>query len=171
MMSKKLFLMTACLIGSLTPLPAQAQFAYGGDSDIFIDAEKATYKGNLTILEGSVDIRQGETRLLSDIMDIYRDETPQTSAEGVPMGAVTRIVAKGNFKYITPDSLVTGDKGVYERKTGIIVVTGNVVVTQPSGNTATTDRLTYNVKTETILFEGNCLGKTCESRPTLRIGN
>lgn len=171
MIMRKSVVTLAAILGGFIAMPAHAQFAYGGDADIFINAEKATYKGNLTILEGSVDIQQGDTRLLSDVMDIYRDGIEKTSTNGTSMGAVTRIVAKGNFKYVTPDSTVTGNKGIYERRTGIIVVTGNVKIIQVTGNTATTDRLTYNVKTGTIKFEGNCLGRDCANRPTVRIGN
>jgi len=66
---------------------------------------------------------------------------------------------------------VTGDRGVYERDKGIITVTGNVKVRQPGGNTASTDKLVYNVKTETIRFSGQCQGNDCSGRPTIRLGN
>lgn len=152
-----------------TTAPAKAQFNFGGNSDIYIVAEKATYKGRLTILEGDVKVRQGESQIHSDIMHIYREEAPKDSGASAPLGAVQRIEAMGNFKYSTPENTVIGTKGVYKRSTGLIVVTGNVKVRQESGNTATTDRLTYNVKTETIRFEGDCLGKECQDRPTIRI--
>lgn len=150
-------------------VPAQAQFNFGGNSDIYIVAEKATYKGRLTILEGDVKVRQGESQIHSDIMHIFREDAPKNSDASAPLGAVKRIEAMGNFKYSTPENTVIGTKGVYKRSTGIIVVTGNVKVRQQSGNTATTDRLTYNVKTETIRFQGDCLGKECQDRPTIRI--
>ncbi len=149
--------------------PAAAQFSFGGDSDILIDAEKATYQGRTTRLEGNVDVRQGEAQIFSDIMFIYRAERPKDGSTTTPFGAVTRIEAEGNFRYITPESTVTGDKGVYERQTGVITVTGKVKVVQKSGSTATTDKLTYNVKTETIRFQGDCLGKQCTGRPSVRI--
>ncbi|MGJ8562888.1 MAG: LptA/OstA family protein [Alphaproteobacteria bacterium] len=148
---------------------AHAQLNFGGDADILIDAEKATYKGRTTILEGAVDVRQGNAQIFSDTMNIYRAEAVPNAEESVALGAVTRIEAEGNFKYITLESTVTGNRGVYERSAGIITVTGNVKVVQKSGNTASTDRLIYNVKTETIRFAGDCLGKQCQDRPSIRI--
>ena len=150
--------------------PAQAQFSFGGDEDILIDAVKATYKGQETILEGSVDVRQGTAQIFSDIMHIYREKAAPTNEQSAALGVVTRIEAEGNFKYITPDSTVTGQRGVYERITGIITITGNVKVVQASGNVANTDKLIYDVKTETIRFTGNCLGKRCKNRSSIRIG-
>ncbi len=161
-----------CLIAvfMLPAISAQAQI-FGGDDPINVVAEKATYEGGLTILEGKVDITQGVARIQSNKMNIYRGEAPADTSGGLRLGAVNRIDARGNFRYTTPDNIVTGDRGVYERDKGIITVTGNVTVRQPGGNTATTDQLVYNVKTETIRFSGKCQGKECESRPTIRIGN
>ncbi len=154
----------------LPAIPAQSQI-FGGEDPINVVAEKATYEGGLTVLEGKVDIKQGVARIQSDTMKIYRGEAPSGETSSLKLGAVNRIDARGNFRYTTPDNTVTGDRGVYERAKGIITVTGNVTVRQPGGNTATTDQLVYNVKTETIEFSGKCQGKECENRPTIRIGN
>lgn len=148
---------------------ASAQFGLGGDQDIFVNATKATYKDRLTILEGNVDVRQGDAQILSNIMHIYRAKADPGADESIKMGAVTRIEAEGDFIYITPDTRVTGKRGVYERDKDLITVTGNVKVRQTSGNTASTDKLFYNVKTETIRFAGDCLGKNCKSRPSIRL--
>lgn len=165
-MSRLMFLITAFLSFAA---PASAQFGQGGDQDIFVNATKATYKDRLTILEGAVDVRQGDAQILSDIMHIYRAKADDAADGSIQMGAVTRIEAEGSFVYITPDTRVTGLRGVYERDTDMITVTGDVKVTQTSGNTATTDKLFYNVKTETIRFAGDCLGKDCKSRPSIRL--
>lgn len=151
------------------PLPASAQFSVDGDEDIIINAEKATYRGRQTILEGKVDVKQGDATIQSDKMNIYRADASQTATEGLALGEVTLIEAEGNFVYITPESTVKGNRGVYERLSGIITVTGNVTVVQKSGSTASTDKLIYNVKTETIRFTGNCVGQGCGGRSTLRI--
>jgi lipopolysaccharide export system protein LptA len=149
---------------------AQAQMSMGGNDDIIVKAQTATYKGKLTILKGSVDVVQGNARILSDIMHIYRESSGPTSAGiSLKLGAVTRIEADGNFRYETPDSVVTGDRGVYVQERNLITVTGNVKVVQKSGNTAETDKLFYDVKTETIRFAGNCLGRNCKGRPSLHV--
>jgi len=154
----------------LVSVPAQAQI-FGGDEPIKVLAEKATYEGGLTVLVGNVDVTQGVARIRSDNMNIYRSEADGETSGSLKLGAVTRIDARGNFRYTTPDNNVTGDRGVYERDKGIITVTGNVKVRQPGGNTASTDKLVYNVDTETIRFSGKCQGSDCSGRPTIRIGN
>lgn len=160
----------SALILTTISLPAQAQ-VFGGDEPIKVLAEKATYEGGLTVLVGNVDVTQGVARIRSDEMNIYRSEADGETSGSLKLGAVNRIDARGNFHYTTPDNDVTGDRGVYERDKGIITVTGNVKVKQPGGNTATTDKLVYNVKTETIRFSGKCQGSDCSGRPTIRIGN
>ena len=148
--------------------PAHTQ-VFGGDEPIKVLAEEATYEGGLTVLVGNVDVTQGTARIRSDKMNIYRSETNDETNEGLKLGAVNRIDASGNFRYTTPENNVTGDQGVYERDKGIITVTGNVKVMQPGGNTATTDKLIYNVNTETIRFSGKCQGRDCSGRPSIRL--
>jgi len=151
-------------------VPGQAQ-VFGGDEPIKVLAEKATYEGDLTVLVGSVDVTQGVARIQSDKMNIFRSRADGEASGSLKLGTVNRIDARGNFRYTTPENNVTGDRGVYERDKGIITVTGNVKVKQPGGNTASTDKLVYNVNTETIRFSGKCQGSDCSGRPTIRIGN
>ena len=151
-------------------VPAEAQ-VFGGDTPIKVIAKTATYEGGLTILVGNVDVKQGTARIQSDTMNIYRAEADNDVSGSLQLGAVNRIDARGNFRYTTPDNTVSGDRGVYERGKGIITVTGNVKVRQSGGNTASTDKLIYNTKTESIRFSGQCQGSDCSGRPSIRIGN
>ena len=145
-------------------------FGFGGDKPIFVKANKATYKGGLTILTGDVDVRQGDSKILSDVMYLYRAEAPAGSTDSIQLGAVTKIDARGKFIYISPGNDVRGDRGVYQRDTELITVTGNVKAKQPQGNIANTERLTYNVRSKTIRFDGNCVGQGCKNRSTIRFG-
>ena len=154
----------AALVLGLSTETAMAQFSFDGDSKILINAEKATYEGNKTRLEGNVDVRQGDAQILSDTMNIYRRKRPSTDLADTSLGVVTRIEAEGNFKYVTPDSTVTGNSGVYQRDRGVIIVTGNVILQQANGSRVSGDKLTYNVKTKKTRFgdecpEGNCNGR------------
>jgi len=160
----------SALILTAIATPVQAQ-VFGGDDPIKVLAEQATYEGGLTILVGNVDVTQGVARIQSDKMNIYRSETDEDTNGSLKLGAVNRIDARGNFRYTTPDNNVTGDRGVYERDKGIITVTGNVKVKQPNGNMASTDKLIYNVKTESIRFSGKCQGSDCSGRPTITLNS
>jgi len=135
--------------------------AFGGDTPINITADTATYTGGLTTLAGNVDVKQGKNRTQSNEMDIFRHEAKNNANGSLTLGPIRRIDAKGQFRYTTPDNIVTGDRGVYERDKEIMTVTGKVKVKQPSGSTADTDKLIYNVKTETIRFTGDCQGQGC----------
>ena len=146
--------------------------AFGDDTPIDITADTATYMGGLTVLTGNVDVKQGNNRTNSNEMDIFREEAKGESEGSLKLGAIRRIDAKGDFKYTTPENLVTGDRGVYERGKEIMTVTGDVKVKQPSGSTAETNKLIYNVKTETIRFTGDCQGQGCSpGRQSVTIRN
>jgi len=162
---------TVLLTVFLVAAPAQAQFSFGGDEPILIEAKKATYKGNLTVLTGNVDVRQGDAQILSDEMKIYRKSGKDESVASSTLGVVTRIEASGNFEYITPENKVTGTRGVYVRETGQITVTGNVELTQPSGSTVRGDKLTYFIKTKNARIGDACVGENCSGRVQFEIEN
>lgn len=148
---------------------AQAQLTFEGDQAILVDADKATYKGAKTVLEGNVDVRQGEAQIRSDKMEILRTSKDDNIENAKDLGLVTRIDATGNFKYVTPENTVVGDRGVYERNKGIITVTGNVKLIQPSGSEVTGDRLVYNIQSKNANFGDRCVGANCTKRVTFTL--
>lgn len=149
---------------------AMSQIDAEGDSDIFVKAEKATYSGSTTLLEGSVDVKQGDTRILSDKMHIYRaDNKGDNSSANLVLGEVVRIEAEGSFEYITPANRVTGDKGVYKRDTGIFIVTGDVTYIQASGSQVRGKRLIYDVESRSAKFDNPCVGDDCSGRVRFNI--
>jgi len=153
-----------------------AQESFGtSDAPIFVKAEKATYKGNLTLLHDKVNVQQGEAVIMSDKMEIHRQEKAETetdAAEGsLSLGAVTKIIATGNFRYENPETTVTGNKGIYYRNRGVIVVTDNVKVSQPSGSVVTGDKMVYDLKTDRVKFGDECSGNDCDGgRVSIQIG-
>lgn len=149
------FILAAALACGISA-PAMAQFAFGGDAPIAVDADRAEYKGQLTILTGQVQVVQEDVRILSDRMDLYRADLG-----GGRLGDVTRIDATGNFYYITPQEEVRGEKGVYEQDKDRITVTGNVVLKDSEGNLASADRLVYDLTTKEAFLDGNCKGRQC----------
>jgi len=136
------------------PAHAQVQFGFGGNDPIAVEAEKATYKGGLTILETNVIARQADTIVMADRMDIFREQSDSANsiAGSLRLGALQRIEAEGNFRFENPENIVTGDKGTYLADREIFIVTGNVVLTQPSGSSVSGKRLVYNLKTRAARF-------------------
>lgn len=136
-------------------------FAFGGDGPIDITADRAVYVGGKTDLFDNVVVDQNNASIHSDTMSIFRREATSEADGSLRLGEVNKIIATDNFRYITPENDVTGNRGVYERDKNLITVTGDVLVKQPGGNTAKTDKLTYDTITETIRFSGNCQGRDC----------
>jgi lipopolysaccharide export system protein LptA len=93
-------------------------------------------------LSGRVEIMQGDNRLRADRL---RGESSG--------GEVTRVTVSGDVYYVTPSETIRGDQAVYTTATGVIVITGDVVLTQ-GRNVLTGSRLTYNVDTGSAEMEG-----------------
>jgi len=146
--------------------PALAQFSPNNSGPTSIDADTGYIAAdNIFRLEGQVDVRQGETRILSDKMDIYT----KGSASNLTSGNFERVIATGNFYYLTPDQEVRGDKGVYEKSTETFTVTGNVILVQSDDNVVTGDRLVYNLTTNEARIAGTCKGRKCGRKGRVRI--
>jgi len=153
--------------------PSLAQVSFGNDSPIDVKAERATYRGAKTILSGDVRVKQKDATILADQMDLFRAEnkiTPVGTEDSfIKLGNINRIVAIGNFKYITPENRVTGDKGVYERDKEIITVTGNARFVQNNGSSVTGNKMVYDLNTNKARVDGNCEGRDCKKKDRIEI--
>ena len=157
----------AALLGAAIfalPISAHAQFVSGGNAPTTISADNADYQGNKTILTGGVDVRQADVRVLADKMTVY-----SSGSGGLTENDFSRIVAEGNFYYLTTDQEVRGNKGVYTKVDDTFVVTGNVILKQDDGNIVTGDKLYYNLTTRNARVVGNCKGRKCGSKGRVNI--
>jgi len=153
------FLLTLLLMLAAPALAQTAEIPFGfeGDDPIFVDADKATYNGGVTLLENNVTVRQGDTTVSSDRMEIYREASESNTISGsLRLGALRRIEALDNFRFENPENIITGDKGVYFADREIFIVTGNVVLVQPGGSTVEGNRLVYNLKNRSAKFGSEC---------------
>jgi len=148
---------------------ARPIFGFDGDGPIDVTAQQATYYGGTTDLAGDVVVVQDGSTIYSNDMKILRDAAENQGAGTISLGAVREIIATGDFRYLTEENDVRGDKGVYERDKSLMTVTGEVTVIQPGGNTVSTDRLIYDTVTETIRFSGQCQGRDCGSGDRTKI--
>lgn len=146
------------------PSTAHAQFVSGSTASTTIAADRVEYRGNITVLTGQVDVRQGDVRVLADRMEIY---SPSTG--GLAQNDFSRVVADGNFYYLTSDQEVRGEKGVYTKQDDTFVVTGDVILKQPDGNVITGNKLYYNLGTRNARVVGTCKGRRCGSEGRVNI--
>lgn len=139
------------------PGAAFAQFSSDSSAPTILDADDAFTSNGVITLVGQADIRQGDVRLLADRVQIYTEG----GGDGlIATSGFTRMVATGNFYYITPEQEVRGDKGVYTRANETFVVTGDVVLLQDD-SVVTGTRLNYNLQTREAQVAGECEGRKC----------
>lgn len=154
---------TALTLTAFMPTQAYAQFSFQGNGATEITADDLSSQGNHTILRGQADIRQGDTRILADRVDLY------TRGGGLTQNSsIDRVVAKGNFYYITPDQEVRGEQGVYQQASESFTVTGDVILVQGE-NVVTGDKLVYNMNNEAARVTGTCKGRKCGSKGRVKV--
>lgn len=147
--------------------PSLAQFSpnnSSGPTDISADSANVV-DNNVLRLKGQVDIRQGDTRILADAVDV----STNGSANDLNSNDFERVVATGNFYYLTPGQEVRGEKGVYEKSSETFTVTGNVILLQGEDNVVTGDRLIYNLTTNEARIVGSCKGRKCGRKGRVNI--
>lgn len=152
--------------GLIISVSASAQFSTDNTAPIDAGADSIDYGEGKIKLAGQVDVRQGDVRILSDSMEIYTGRQDNTDLDAQDF---SKIVAKGNFYYLTPDQEVRGEQGVYERKTETFTVTGNVILLQGEDNVITGDRLIYNLSTNEARIVGSCKGRKCGRKGRVNI--
>lgn len=143
---------------------AHAQFAGAAGGNIELYADDAVSSKGVTTLTGQVDARQDDVRILADRMVIY-SKPSGNGADGAPAlgtaaGDIERIVATGNFFYITPTQEVRGDKGVYMATEDTFEVTGNVILTQEDSVVRGT-QLIYELGSQKARVISECKGRQC----------
>jgi len=146
------------------PISAHAQFVQNSSAPTTISADNAEYQGTTTILTGAVDVRQGDVRIIADKMTVY-----STSAGGLTENNFSRIVADGNFYYLTSDQELRGERGVYTKEDDTFVVSGDVILKQQDGNVVTGEKLYYNLGTQHARVVGTCKGRKCGSKGRVNI--
>lgn len=154
-----IFIAASCL-----PFTAHAQFDIRSNAPTKITADLADYQADRTILTGAVDVRQGDVRIIADKMTVFT-----SGAAGLNAGSFDKIIAEGNFYYLTSDQEVRGESGVYTKENETFVVSGDVILKQADGNVVTGDKLYYNLQTESARVVGTCNGRKCGSKGRVNI--
>jgi lipopolysaccharide export system protein LptC len=95
----------------------------GGPIDISADATEFISSQNINRWIGHVDVRQGDSQLVADQMDIHFAQGDDRAAR-----EIERIEATGSVAYVTPLEVARGDRGVYLTSTESITLTGDVTL-------------------------------------------
>lgn len=152
---------------ALFATPALAQFAGNSGAPISIEADDSRLEGGLAIFTGQVDARQGDVRILTDKMTITGRQSDGSGISSAT-GDIKKIVAVGNFYYITPTQEVRGEQGIYTQSDNNFTVTGDVILLQDD-SVVTGDKLIYNLDTEKARVVSDCQGRKCGEKQRVRV--
>ena len=96
--------------------PEADDFAFGGSGPVDVIADVGIYKGAFTDLRGNVRVDQEGSVITADQMDVFRTERGAGAGGSVKLGAIEKLDATGNFRYLTDENDIRGHNGVYQRK-------------------------------------------------------
>ena len=138
----------APITGAWPPAAAQDQGPFGGFKhdrtapiEITSNALEVRQAENLAIFSGDVVAGQGTLRLTADRLDVAYDD----AAEGNPeTGQITNMQAHGNVFISNGAETAQGERAEYDVDTGLITMTGSVVLTQGE-NVISGQRLVINL--------------------------
>jgi lipopolysaccharide export system protein LptA len=167
----------AAALGALCVTPGLAQngasvpnamqgFSNNRDKPIHINATtlEVRDKERKATFSGAVHVVQGDTTLKSKTLDVYYEQDPATAA-GAGGGAMTggqqqirRLEAKGGVLITQKEQTATGENGVFDMRSNMITLTGNVVVTQGQ-NVVRGDRLIVDMTTGVSRIESGRSGE------------
>lgn len=118
------------------PAPAD-KITITGDNFVVDDARKeAVFTGNVVVVQPDLSIKADR------VVSLYGAAGPSS---------ITSFEAAGHVVLTTPDQVATGDLAVFDPKTRMLTLTGNVVVTNPSGQVQS-KKLVVNLKTKKSVF-------------------
>lgn len=135
------------------PVKIEANFLEVRDKD-----KVAIFKGNVVVVQGDTTMRCKELEVHyegSALGTDPRQKVPATKTQQKSESAqkIKRLIAIGGVIVTAKDQKAVGDKGTFEMATNIVILDGNVVVTQGQ-NVMNGDRLTVNLKDNTSKLDG-----------------
>lgn len=101
------------------------------------DSRSAVFAGNVVIGQGELRIAAGRVEV------IYSDET----------GDIARLNASGGVTFATPNEAAEAADAVYDLGTGLLTLTGDVLLTQGS-SALSADRMIVNLVEGTAQMDG-----------------
>jgi lipopolysaccharide export system protein LptA len=125
-----------------------------GDQPIEIESDKLEVQENenKAIFTGNVSVTQGPTILKSGTMTVFYAKDGGSAATG--SSNIERLEVDGKV-YVKSDAQVaTGDRGVFDMKTEVLVLSGNEVVLSEGKNVLRGCKLTVQMKSGRAQVDG-----------------
>jgi lipopolysaccharide export system protein LptA len=136
-----------------------ANLPNASNQPIAIEADRLEVRDRekVAVFAGGVTVTQGHTRMTASSMRVLYDGDVAPGAGG-SASSIRRIEASGPIVVTQPDQTMTGQSAIYEMATRVIVVTGNVVLTQ-GRNVVQGPRLTLDMRTNHAVIERGAGGQ------------
>lgn len=153
-------LLVAVLAGPATALAQDGEkgpfggFKHDRDAPIEIksDALEVRQEEQVAIFTGNVVAGQGTLRLTADRMDVKFDQEAEGGDDGA--GAIQNVKANGNVFLSNGSETAQGEQAEYDLTTGMVRMTGNVVLTQGEKNVLSGKTLVIDLNRGVARMEG-----------------
>jgi lipopolysaccharide export system protein LptA len=111
---------------------------------IFDKEQRAVYTGDVVAVQGKSTLRCSKLTIFYDQKSGNGAPTPAATSQS-PDSSIKKLVCDGPVSVVSCSQTATGDHGVYEAATDLVVLTGNVVLAD-GPNVQNGNKLVYNLK-------------------------
>ncbi len=125
-----------------------------GGEPIQIESDKLEVReeDNLAVFTGNVSVTQGPTLLKAGRMTVHYAKDGGSAATG--SSNIESLEVDGKVYVKSDNQVATGDSGVFDMKTEVLVMSGDKVVLSEGSNVLTGCKLTVQMKTGRAQVEG-----------------
>lgn len=125
-----------------------------GNEPIEIESDKLEVREaeNLAIFTGNVSVTQGPTILKSGTMTVFYAKDGGSAATG--SSNIERLEVDGKVYVRSDRQVATGDRGVFDMKTEVLVLSGDEVILSEGNNVLRGCKLTVQMKTGRAQVDG-----------------
>ena len=143
--------------GALAQTEAESRITglrLNGNEPIEIESDKLEVREaeNLAVFTGNVSVTQGPTILKSGTMTVYYAKDGGSAATG--SSNIERLEVDGKVYVKSDRQVATGDRGVFDMKTEVLVLSGDEVVLSEGNNVLRGCKLTVQMKTGRAQVDG-----------------
>jgi lipopolysaccharide export system protein LptA len=140
-----------------------------GDEPIQIESDKLEVREseNIAIFSGNVSVTQGPTLLKSGKMTVYYAKDGGSAATG--SANIDRLEVDGKVYVKSENQVATGDRGTFDMKTEVLVLSGKEVVLSEGPNVLVGCKLTVQMKTGEAQVDGCKEGSSGTGRVMMSI--
>jgi lipopolysaccharide export system protein LptA len=140
-----------------------------GDEPIQIESDKLEVRESesIAIFSGNVSVTQGPTLLKSGKMTVYYAKDGGSAATG--SANIDRLEVDGKVYVKSENQVATGDRGTFDMKTEVLVLSGKEVVLSEGPNVLVGCKLTVQMKTGEAQVDGCKEGSSGTGRVMMSI--